>query len=53
MMNEKEKKILSWLEERIGENYIWGGTGYILTQNNYDYSYIKDKNTHQVTLLHE
>lgn len=31
-MTEKEEKIISWLEKRVGEGYVWGGKGEILTK---------------------
>lgn len=32
-MNQKEQTIYTWLQERIGEGYVWGASGYILTES--------------------
>ena len=31
-MTEKENKVYSWLQERPSEGYVWGASGYILTE---------------------
>ena len=31
-MTENEKKVYDWLQERPGEGYVWGASGYVLTE---------------------
>lgn len=33
MATNNETKVLQWLEERVGEGYVWGAKGYTLTQS--------------------
>lgn len=35
-MTENEKKIYDWLQKRPSEGYVWGSTGYILTEAKLD-----------------
>ena len=32
-MDQKEQTIYTWLQERIGDGYVWGASGYILTES--------------------
>ena len=36
MATNNEIKVLQWLEERIGDGYVWGAKGYTLTQSKLD-----------------
>lgn len=31
-LNDKEKAIIAWAEQRVGNGYVWGATGQILTE---------------------
>lgn len=33
MTTNKENTVISWLEDRVGEGYAWGASGYTLTQS--------------------
>lgn len=35
-MTSNEEKILTWLNDKIGDYYIWGSTGYILSKSKLD-----------------
>lgn len=35
-MTNNEKKVVEWCESKIGDGYVWGATGYTLTQSKLD-----------------
>ena len=35
-MTSNEEKVVTWLNDKIGDYYIWGSTGYVLTKSKLD-----------------
>ena len=32
-MTSNEEKVITWLNDKIGDYYVWGSTGYVLTES--------------------
>lgn len=35
-MTSNEEKVITWLNDKIGDYYVWGSTGYVLTKSKLD-----------------